>query len=118
MATRPIAETLSSPMLLIRKQLGLSRERMARLLDVSAKTVERWEEREALPSSTAARERLSKIREIVHLGLTVYGTDGLPLFLSTPLREFDGHDGLRLIEIGQADRVFAAMAADYEGLGF
>lgn len=91
---------------------------MARLLDVTAKTVERWEERGALPASAAARERLSQIQEIVHLGLIVYGAEGLPVFLATPLRGFDGHDGLRLIEIGQADRVFAALAADYEGLGF
>ncbi len=118
MAARSKTRALTSPLLQLRKELGLSRERMARLLDVTAKTVERWEEREALPSSPSARARLSKIQEIVHLGLTVYGPDGLPLFLSTPLRKFDGHDGLRLIEIGQADRVFAAIAGDYEGLGF
>lgn len=118
MAARSTTPALPSPLLQLRKELGLSRERMARLLDVTAKTVERWEERAALPSRPAARERLSKLQEIVHLGLIVYGADGLPLFLSTPLREFDGHNGLRLIEIGQTDRVFAAVAADYEGLGF
>ena len=31
----------------VRRTLGLSRERMARLFDVSAKTVERWESRVA-----------------------------------------------------------------------
>jgi len=35
----------------IRKDLGISRERMARLLDVSSRSIQRWEENDQLPSN-------------------------------------------------------------------
>jgi DNA-binding XRE family transcriptional regulator len=108
--------TPTSPQLL-RKQLRLSRERMARLLGVSAKTIERWEVRDGSPSTNTARERLAVMQRIVDLGLVVYGPERLNSFLSTPLREFDGLAGFQLIEIGQAERVLAALATDYEGIG-
>jgi len=101
----------------IRGELGLSRERMARLFDVSAKTIERWESRDSLPSGTAARLRFSQVQQIAELGALIYGVYGVNRFLSMPLSEFDGMNGLQLIEMGQADRVIAALAADYEGLG-
>ena len=103
---------------MVREALRLSRERMARLLDVSAKTVERWEERETLPTNSQVRGRLAKIEEIIDLGLSVYSPDGFCRFLATPMREFGDATSLQLIEIGQADRVLAALAADYEGLGY
>ena len=101
----------------LRMLLGLSRERMARMLDVSTKTVERWEAADAQPSSNATRERLALLAEIVELGLLVYGQDGLPEFVATPLPEFGGRTAAKLIEVGQGEQVLAALAADYEGLG-
>jgi transcriptional regulator with XRE-family HTH domain len=101
----------------IRQDLNLSRERMGRLLDVSAKTIERWEDKDALPTGRAQRERLAKMQEIVHLGTTVYRREGLQRFLATPQPEFDGYTALQLIELGHEDKVLAALAADYEGLG-
>lgn len=112
-----VHESLLSPRQL-RENLRLSRERMGRLMDVSAKTIERWEERDALPTSRIHLERLSKLREIVKLGLTVYSPEGFRQFLVTPMSAFGGHSALQLIEIGQADRVLSALAADYEGLGY
>jgi hypothetical protein len=38
--------------------------------------------------------------------------------MSAPLAEFDGLTPLQLIERGEADRVLAALAADYEGAGY
>ena len=102
----------------MREALKLSRERMGRLLDVSSKTIERWEERSSLPITRALVERLAKIQEIISLGQTVYTPEGFRQFLVMPLAEFDGYTALQLIEIGQADRVIAALAADYEGLGY
>jgi hypothetical protein len=90
---------------------------MGRLVDVSAKTIERWEELDRVPYSREVRERLATIQEIIHLGLVVYTAEGLREFLATPLAEFDGRTALQLIELGQGDRVLAALAADYEGLG-
>ena len=101
----------------IRQELRVSRERMGRLLDVSAKTIERWEERDVPPTSRLRKERLARVQEIARLGLAVYTPEGLRQFLTTPLPVFDGHAALQLIELGQEDRVLAALAADYEGLG-
>jgi transcriptional regulator with XRE-family HTH domain len=102
----------------VRAQFGLSRERMARLLDVSAKTIERWEERDALPANSGARARLAKLQEIAELGLIVYTPEGFTEFLITPLGEFGGRTALQLIAQGAPDDVLAALAGDYEGLGF
>ena len=101
----------------MRFELGLSRERMARLLDVSAKTIERWEQRGSAPRATADQQRLLQIREILDLGRIVYTDEGLHLFLTTPMPVFDGSTALQMIERGEGERVFAALATDYEGLG-
>lgn len=69
----------------LRRELHLSRERMARLLDVSAKPVERWETRDARPSRRTTRERLAQIAELTDLGRVVYGPGGLETFLTTPM---------------------------------
>ncbi|MBI2940424.1 MAG: helix-turn-helix domain-containing protein [Chloroflexi bacterium] len=102
----------------IREHLGLSRERMARLLDVSTRTVERWEQRADLPASLASRARLAKLQQIVDLGQVVYGPDGLRRFVMLPMPVFGRGTALQLIEMGEADRVYGAIAADYEGQGF
>lgn len=102
----------------VRAQFGLSRERMARLLDVSAKTIERWEERDTLPANPIARARLAKLQEIAELGLIVYTPEGFTEFLMVPHRALEGRTPLQLIEQGQADRVFADLAGEYEGQGY
>ena len=102
----------------LREALGVSRERMARLLDVSAKTVERWERDGKLPVRASVRHRLAQLQEIAELGRIVYTPDGLVLFLKTPFPTFDGRTGLQLIETGDGERVFGVLAGEYEGLGF
>ena len=102
----------------IRRTLHLSRERMARLMDVSAKTIERWEERGALPGNGRRHNQLARIQEITELGLNVYTPEGFVQFLATPLPVFEGRTALQMIEQDHADQVLAALAADYEGLGF
>jgi transcriptional regulator with XRE-family HTH domain len=104
----------------LRRDFDLSRERMARLIDVSAKTIERWEERDGLPDRTSGRIRLefARLQEIRTLGLMVYTPEGFRLFLRTPLEELGGRASLQAIEQGDAELVIAALAADYEGLGF
>ena len=102
----------------IRHHLGLSRERMARLLDVSAKTIERWEVNGSLPLRASIVERLSTIEQIIELGTVVYTREGFVRFLTLPLAAFGGLTALQLIQLGQADRVLAALAADYEGVAY
>ena len=101
----------------LRETLKLSRERMARLLNTSAKSVERWEAAQSQPSSSLVRDRMARIEQVAQLGLTVYTPDGFHRFLDTPLLEFSGLTPLQMIEVGQADRVVSALAADFEGLG-
>lgn len=104
----------------LRRDLNLSRERMARLVDVSAKTVERWEGRQALPARASSRVRvqLAQIQELRDLGLTVYTREGFQQFLRTPLPTFGGRTPLQMIEQGMIADVLAALASDYEGLGY
>lgn len=91
---------------------------MARMFDVSAKTIERWEARPEPPSSQAARRRLVQLREIVDLGTIVYTPEGFAWFLTTPMPVFDNRTALHLIEADQAERVVAALVEGYEGLGY
>ena len=118
MVAEKIADTLRPEVL--RHDLSLSRERMARLMDVSAKTVERWEQQHALPARASSRIRvqLAHIQAVRDLGLCVYTPEGFRQFLRTPLPIFAGRTPLQMIEQGRADDVLAALASDYEGLGF
>ncbi len=102
----------------LRKALHISRERMARLLDVSAKTIERWEAREELPASRTARARLAQLHEIVVLGQIVWMPEGFQRFVTLPMPVFGGRSALQLIEAGEAERVIGQLAAEYEGLGY
>ena len=102
----------------LRTAFRLSRERLARLIGVSAKTVERWEARPVQPARDETRARMATLREIAELGGIVYGPERLGDFMSAPLAEFEGRTPLQLVERGEADRVLAALAADYEGGGY
>ena len=102
----------------LREAFRLSRERLARLIGVSAKTVERWESRPTQPARDEIRARLAQLREIAELGAAVYTRERLADFMLAPLAEFGGLTPLQLIERGEAERVLAALAADYEGSGY
>lgn len=102
----------------LRAAFRLSRERLARLLGVSTKTVERWEARPTQPARDETRARMAQLREIAELGGIVYGREALGDFMAAPLAEFGGLTPLQLIERGEAERVLAALAADYEGAGY
>lgn len=103
--------------LTIRQQLHLSQERMSRLLRVSCKTLWRWENTDASPSGKA-KEHLAKLKQIASLAQKVYTPQGVEEFIFTPQEEFDGHTAYDVISLGEYDRVIAALAADYEGLGY
>jgi DNA-binding XRE family transcriptional regulator len=104
----------------LRHDLNLSRERMARLVDVSAKTIERWEGQNSLPANakTRIRSQFAQLQEMRDLGLSVYTPEGFHHFLRTPLPTFGGRTALQMIEQGRIEEVIGALASDYEGLGF
>ncbi len=101
----------------VRQGLALSQERMGALLQISPKTVSRWERGERRPSEEMLR-KVAKLKEIVDLGSMVYTPEGLNEFLSTPLPVFGGRSGMDLLRWGEFDLVIAALAADFEGTGF
>jgi DNA-binding XRE family transcriptional regulator len=100
----------------VRLALGLSRERMARLLEVTAKTVARLEGEQRLPAQPMVAARLGKLKELTDLGLLVYSPEGFEHFMKTPLATFGGCTAVQVIERDGIDRVFAELAATYEGV--
>jgi transcriptional regulator with XRE-family HTH domain len=102
----------------VRREMGLSREKMGYVMSVSAKTIENWERRNQLPADEEKRARLAAIEELVRLGLLVYGETGLPIFLRTPLRSLGNHTPLQEMMAGRIERVIEILASEYEGLGF
>jgi transcriptional regulator with XRE-family HTH domain len=103
--------------LAIRQQLHLSQERMSHLLHVSAKTLWRWENHQAVPPS-AVQQSLSNLKSIADLAEKIYTPEGIETFLSTPMAEFDHLSAYELLMLGKYEPVMAALAADYEGLGY
>ncbi|MBF0548631.1 MAG: transcriptional regulator [Candidatus Riflebacteria bacterium] len=102
----------------IRESLGLSTEKLGQLLQVSSRTIARWEERVNIPRNSSQILRIHKLKEIVDIGLKVYTAEGLQEFLSKPQPIFNGHTAYQLISIGEYDSIISALAADFEGLGF
>ena len=85
---------------------------------MSTRDSEEWEERPEEFASTISQSHLAKLQEIVDLGLIVYGPDAFRRFMSLPMPAFGGQTALQLIEQGESERVYGALAADYEGQGF
>ncbi len=102
----------------VRESLGLSRERMGRLLSVSARSIENWERADRLPPDEGKRRLFAAIAQIRELGLTVYTPEGFITFMNAPMTVFGYQTALHEIEMGRVDRVLGALAADYEGGGY
>lgn len=102
----------------LRADLGLSREKMGRIMSVSAKTIENWEREDRIPPDETKRALLATIAEIRDLGRSVYTREGFIAFMATPLKALGNRTALQEIELGHADRVLGELAADYEGLGY
>ena len=100
----------------VRHALGISRDRMGRLLEVTSKTVARLEDQGRLPAQSAAATRLAKLKELVDLGLLVYKPEGFAQFMVAPLPTFGGLNGLQMIERGDIERVYSELASTYEGV--
>ncbi len=99
----------------IRKDLGISRECMARLLDVSSRSIQRWEENNQLPSNRWVLRVLNDIGLIVELGSLVFTPEGFRMVMTTPQPGFNNRSGLEAIEAGQPNIVLGELAGMYEG---
>lgn len=102
----------------IRERLAISAEAMGRVLQVTSRTIARWEEQTHNHKNPGLVLRIHKLKEIVDLGSRIYTPEGLRLFLSKPQPAFAGHTAYQLMSIGEYDAVISALAADYEGMGF
>ena len=100
----------------VRLSLGISRDRISRLLEVTSKTIGRLEDENRLPAQSAMATRLARLKELTRLGLVVYTPEGFARFMATPLPLFGGVTALQLIERGEIERVFAEPASTYEGV--
>ena len=100
------------------EKFNLPRETIAKMIQVSSRTILRWETKGVMPKNSEEKKRIEAVREIIDLGGKVYGAEGLHEFLSTPQPVFDGHTPQQLMSIGEYSRVLGALAADYEVIGF
>ncbi len=109
-----MAMELGSPSLReLRGALGLSQESLARVLDVSARTVERWEAGTGTDNPQILR-RLDALDEVVSLGREVYG-DELDRFMSTPRRSLGQRTPIETLMRGEVDLVLGVLAQALEG---
>jgi DNA-binding transcriptional regulator YiaG len=99
----------------LRTTLGISRERMGRLLDVSARTIQRWEDTDQLPSNRWVRAVLVDLDRILALGEEVFTPEGLQIVMTKPQPAFDGKTGLEMMESGRSSDVYGEFAGAYEG---
>jgi DNA-binding transcriptional regulator YiaG len=111
----PRADGTSLSVADVRAKLGISRERMGRLLDVSARTIQRWEDNNQLPSNRWIANVLVQTHEIVELGLEVFTPEGLQTVMTTPQPVFDNRSGLEKVESGEGEDVYREFAGAYEG---
>jgi DNA-binding transcriptional regulator YiaG len=99
----------------IRANLGISRERMGRVLDVSARTIQRWEDNDQLPTNRWVMQVLVQLQNIVDVGLEVFTPEGLHRAMTNPQPGFGNRSGLDLFETGEGRTVFGEFATLAEG---
>jgi uncharacterized protein (DUF2384 family) len=80
-----MAEVRAPELRSVRDRLGLSRELMSRVLEVSTRSVERWESRGSASVSADTQRRVATVSEIAELAREVYGDD-VSAFMSAPRR--------------------------------
>ena len=97
-----------------RDLLGLSRELMSRVLDVSTRSVERWELRGSTSVSPDTQRRVTTVSEIAELAHEVYG-DHVPAFMSTPRRSLGMQTPREALVRGDLDGVRQALINALEG---
>lgn len=124
MTTRPIFRTDASLDLAdnrtpsvarLRSTLGISRKQMGWLVDVSARTIQRWEDSGQFPSNRWVRTVLVDLDHILSLGEEVFTPEGLRIVMTEPQPGFDGKSGLEMIYTGGAKVVYTRFATTHEG---
>lgn len=92
----------------LRERLGISQEMLARVLDVSSRSVERWEAG-ASPTDQRVLRLIDRIDEIATLGGEIYGT-GLATYMRMPRRALGGRSPAAALAAGDLDGVMGLLA--------
>lgn len=98
----------------LRADLGLSQESFSRALDVSARSVERWEAKGTTTADADTGRRVALLSEILRLAREVYGNDVL-LFLSTPRRSLGQRTPKEALVRGDLEAVRLVLIRSLEG---
>jgi len=98
----------------IRGRLGLSQESFSRVLDVSARSVERWEAHGATRMDAGTARRLAVTQEILSLAAEVYG-DEVAAFMTTPRRTLDLRTPREAMIHGDLEKVRQLLIGGIEG---
>jgi transcriptional regulator with XRE-family HTH domain len=98
----------------IRGQLGLSQELFSRVLDVSARSVGRWEARGVTRMHAETMLRLVVAREILSLAVEVYGSQ-IATFMATPRRSLSMRTPREAMIRGDLESVRRLLISTLEG---
>lgn len=98
----------------IRTGLGLSQELFSRVLDVSARSVERWEAKTSITLDAETTRRLTVTREILALAAEVYGAD-VAAFMATPRRSLEMRTPREAMIRGDLEQVRRILVNGLEG---
>jgi putative toxin-antitoxin system antitoxin component (TIGR02293 family) len=88
--------TIAGTIELIRSSLNLSQEDLARILNVSVRTIVRWEKEGDQPPSLE-KERLEMIQEVVDIAGDIMDLENVPGWFSSPKESFSGLRPLDLL---------------------
>jgi uncharacterized protein (DUF2384 family) len=98
----------------VRDYLGLSQESLSRALDVSARSVERWEATGATSSNADVARRVALLTEIADLASEVYA-DAVSTFMATPRRSLGMRTPREAMTRGDLDAVRQILINALEG---
>jgi transcriptional regulator with XRE-family HTH domain len=98
----------------LRSRLGLSQESLSRALDVSTRSVERWEAKGATTDHTETIRRVSLLEEISRLADEVYGP-AVESFMQTPRRSLEMRTPKEALVRGDFEAVRQTLIRALEG---
>lgn len=99
----------------VRQALGISQERLARVLDVSTRSIQRWEAANELPTNRWVRSAYLKLGEITSLAEENFTRDGVRKIMVSGAPGYLDAPGLEMVEQGRADDVFGTLATTADG---
>ena len=98
----------------LRLRLGLSQVALSRVLEVSARTVQRWERIGAPPADAAILRRFSLLADVSRLATEAYGED-VEVFMRTPRRSLAMRSPREALVKGDLEAVRQTLIGVLEG---